>query len=270
MNIRLSISQVARFLGVTTDAIRLYEKEGLITPLRDAHNGYRYYDYTQIRRIMFISLYRKIDIGIPELRNLLTASTFSDVHNAFTEHITANYKKIEDLHNQIGKLSVMNKAISELAADLDSIVLRTMQKGYRMIEPLNPDTEAHLISSITCSPLFSFGNISYKTCFDAAGITHRYMSFIIWEDMIHYAPIGKSISELPVLESCECISTVTTGHDNGILDLDISRLTQYCDEHGYSHSGFYYAHYVYALPVDDQIVDYYRVFMPVKKIINNA
>lgn len=51
---RYSIHSVAELLGISSDAIRLYEKEGLVSPMRDESNGYRYYGNEQIHRIMGI------------------------------------------------------------------------------------------------------------------------------------------------------------------------------------------------------------------------
>lgn len=51
---RYSIHSVAELLGISADAIRLYEKEGLVSPMRDESNGYRYYGNEQIHRIMGI------------------------------------------------------------------------------------------------------------------------------------------------------------------------------------------------------------------------
>ena len=58
---RYSIHSVAELLGISADAIRLYEKEGLVKPLRDEKNGYRYYENEQIHKIMGIHLYRQQD-----------------------------------------------------------------------------------------------------------------------------------------------------------------------------------------------------------------
>ena len=49
---RYSIHSVAELLGISADAIRLYEKEGLVSPMRDESNGYRYYGNEQIHKIM--------------------------------------------------------------------------------------------------------------------------------------------------------------------------------------------------------------------------
>ena len=54
--IQYTIHEVAALLNISTDAIRLYEKEGLVTPTRNPENGYRYYNTEQIHRIMGICL----------------------------------------------------------------------------------------------------------------------------------------------------------------------------------------------------------------------
>ena len=66
--IQYTIHEVAALLNISTDAIRLYEKEGLVTPTRNPENGYRYYDTEQIHRIMGICLYRKLNVSIAEIR----------------------------------------------------------------------------------------------------------------------------------------------------------------------------------------------------------
>ena len=58
------IHEVAALLNISTDAIRLYEKEGLVTPTRNPENGYRYYNTEQIHRIMGICLYRRLHVSI--------------------------------------------------------------------------------------------------------------------------------------------------------------------------------------------------------------
>ena len=60
MKIQYTIHDVAALLGISADAIRLYEKEDLVTPKRNPQNSYRYYGFEEIHRIMAISLYRNL------------------------------------------------------------------------------------------------------------------------------------------------------------------------------------------------------------------
>lgn len=265
MNIKLSISQTAKLLGITTDAIRLYEKEGLVKPKRDAQSNYRYYEWEQIRLLMFIAFYRKLDVSIPEIKLLLTSSTFDDVHKTFEELIEYNRRQVELLNAKTKRLAAHNRAIMDLADNIGNYKVSTMPRGYKMLEKFNADTEYRKINSLLSSPIFSYGNIGYLNYFDENGITDRYMSYIIWENLINVAPIDKPASEYPILESCECVCTSTTGHGNGFLDLNIKDFTDYCTANGYTHSNYYYAFYAYSIPDGDKIADYYKVYFPIKK-----
>ena len=74
--IQYTIHDVSALLGISADAIRLYEKEGLVEPLRNPANGYRYYTFDQIHRIMGIALYRQLGVGLAEIGELLKHQTF--------------------------------------------------------------------------------------------------------------------------------------------------------------------------------------------------
>ena len=162
MEVKYTISQVSKFTGVTIDAIRLYEKEGLICPKRDDNNNYRYYDVELIRRIIFIAFYRKIDVSIPEIAPLITSSSLSDIRSTFDELINSNTKKIEQLHTKIKKLTVLNKSLGELSSNIGIYSLCVMPKCYRMMEKINADTESHKMGAAISSPMFTFGNIGFR------------------------------------------------------------------------------------------------------------
>ena len=58
----MKISDAAKLLGISTDTIRYYEKEGVITPKRTSKNNYRDLDNRDI-----ISLYIQINNEIISL-----------------------------------------------------------------------------------------------------------------------------------------------------------------------------------------------------------
>lgn len=77
-------------LGISADAIRLYEKEGLVHPTRNPGNGYRYYNFQEIQRVMGISLYRQLGIGINKIRQLVQQQSFDEVEGQFDRLIEEN------------------------------------------------------------------------------------------------------------------------------------------------------------------------------------
>lgn len=50
----LRVSDLAAEVGVTTDAIRFYEREGLLPPPERTRSGYRQFDEAAVRRVRFI------------------------------------------------------------------------------------------------------------------------------------------------------------------------------------------------------------------------
>ena len=42
------IGEMAEFFGLTKEAIRYYERKGIVTSIRDERTGYRYYERDEI------------------------------------------------------------------------------------------------------------------------------------------------------------------------------------------------------------------------------
>lgn len=65
------ISDIAKATNTTIDAIRFYEKKGLLKPAHKAKNGYRYYDSQSLERLRFINNCRHLDLSIIEIKTLI-------------------------------------------------------------------------------------------------------------------------------------------------------------------------------------------------------
>ena len=67
----MRIQEAARRVGCTQRAIKFYEEKGLLT-IRKAENGYRDYTEEDLARLHAISAYRKLGIGLADIRRLLS------------------------------------------------------------------------------------------------------------------------------------------------------------------------------------------------------
>lgn len=112
--IQYTIHEVAALLNISTDAIRLYEKEGLVTPTRNPENGYRYYDTEQIHRIMGICLYRRLHVSIAEIKRLVEVSTLEDISDGFSGFIDSRKKEIARLTLEVEQMSYMKQHLDTL------------------------------------------------------------------------------------------------------------------------------------------------------------
>ena len=66
----LSIGKLAERTGLSVSAIRFYEAEGLIRPLRN-HGGQRRFPRADIRRLSFIKIAQQFGFSLPRIKALL-------------------------------------------------------------------------------------------------------------------------------------------------------------------------------------------------------
>ncbi len=159
--IQYTIHEVAALLNISTDAIRLYEKEGLVTPTRNPENGYRYYDTEQIHRIMGICLYRKLNVSIAEIKRLLAVSTLGDLSESFSGFIDSRKKEIGRLTLEVEKMSYMKQHLDTLDEGSRTISIRTLPAVYPLYHQDSAFLGYRTLKDVFHSPLFSMGNFSY-------------------------------------------------------------------------------------------------------------
>lgn len=109
-----TIGKLALHADVTTDTVRYYEKEGLLTPSKRTGAGYRLYGEDAVRRLRFIKQAQQCGFSLKEIREVLAlknndAACCKDVRSVAIE------KKLQ-LEHKIRALQVMSRALSELIA----------------------------------------------------------------------------------------------------------------------------------------------------------
>ena len=67
----MKIGEVAEKTGLDISTIRFYERKELIAPARISTNSYRSYTQEDIKCLDTIVLYRKMDLSLEQIRNLL-------------------------------------------------------------------------------------------------------------------------------------------------------------------------------------------------------
>ena len=70
----MTVAELARRAGVTPDTVRHYTRNGLLTPIRDASNGYRNYCADDLARMVFIRKARSLGFSLSDIGDILTES----------------------------------------------------------------------------------------------------------------------------------------------------------------------------------------------------
>lgn len=70
------IGEIADFFGISRKAIRLYEKKGIIKPVKvDAENGYRYYSAEQIHQLNALLELKSLGFSLDEIKMIIDGKT---------------------------------------------------------------------------------------------------------------------------------------------------------------------------------------------------
>ena len=99
----LKIGKLAKALGVSQDALRFYEKQGLINPSFRTAAGYRLYSTEDVKQVKFILSAKRVGFTLNEIRGLLALEVTKD------EKSCEDVKRVVDV-----KLVAVNQRMREL------------------------------------------------------------------------------------------------------------------------------------------------------------
>lgn len=98
-----SIQQLSRLSGVTTRALRWYDKIGLLKPSRTAESGYRYYGPAEVDRLQDILYYRALGVELARVKEILDDPFFDRlvVLRSHLSALEAERDRVQDLIDSV-------------------------------------------------------------------------------------------------------------------------------------------------------------------------
>ncbi len=114
----MKIGEVARKTGLSVDAIRFYEKQGLIKSRGRTEGGYREFSQDTAELLHFISKCRSLDISIPEIKKLLrvrsgSAKSCREANVVIDDQIAKLRKRIQELKKLESQLSELRSVCNQ-------------------------------------------------------------------------------------------------------------------------------------------------------------
>lgn len=90
-----TVGQVAKFLGISRDALKFYEEKELVKPRKDPENGYRKYDHFDIYDVITTNFYRELDIEIKKIQEIRKSKSVEDIKLLLSEKEEKILEEIE-------------------------------------------------------------------------------------------------------------------------------------------------------------------------------
>ena len=108
----MRIGKLAKLVGITVEAIRFYEKQGLIEHPERNESGYRDYPEDVVQHVSFIKRSKELGFSLKEIKELMVlrytpGTTCSDVKKQAEGKIVDIDRKMEDLQRIKKSLAVL-------------------------------------------------------------------------------------------------------------------------------------------------------------------
>jgi MerR family transcriptional regulator, redox-sensitive transcriptional activator SoxR len=133
----LTISQVARQIGLQPSAIRYYERIGLLPPAQRL-SGQRRYDPTVLYRLAIIQRARQLGFTLTEIRQLFFG--FRDSTRASERWRTLSQRKLAELGQLMDGIKAVRALLKKLMTKCRCATLDECGKG--MLRSMNTDSPA--------------------------------------------------------------------------------------------------------------------------------
>src|SRR5258708_7470341 len=108
----LTIGKLAKLVGVNIQAIRYYERRGLLTPGARRESGYRLFGPESVQRIRFIKHAQALGFTLQEIGALLELEVTHQSHCKDVEVKTR--AKLKDVRKKIAALQSLDKTLTRL------------------------------------------------------------------------------------------------------------------------------------------------------------
>lgn len=111
----MKIKDVEKRVGITKVNIRYYEKEGLLSPVRDQENNYREYSEGDVKRLEQIKVLRALGISIADIKELNTGRiTLNEVMGRRLEQIYEEEKNLKEIEDVCRSIKWQNLSMEEV------------------------------------------------------------------------------------------------------------------------------------------------------------
>jgi len=126
----MKINEVESMVGITKKNIRFYEEQGLLSPERNAENGYREYSLCDVRVLRRIKLLRKLGVPMEEIRMMQNGThTLGDGMHRHLVSLEREKQNTEQSIQLCKDLQKMDISLEHLDAEEILLHMEDMEKA---------------------------------------------------------------------------------------------------------------------------------------------
>jgi len=146
----MRVGELAKKAGISTNALRYYDREGLLSPSSESEGGYRLYTDKDMVKLIQILTMKQLGFSLDDIKKRIVAlDTPADMVNALTEHSASIRKKIENLSESFEAIEALKAEVIQMKtmdfkkyADI-LMSLQMKNENYWAIKHMDEDVMSH-------------------------------------------------------------------------------------------------------------------------------
>lgn len=129
-NLKYKSGQVAKILNISPEAIRYYEKNGIILSSKDEDNGYRSFYFHELAAMKKLRLYKSLGLNIKDSFNLIHENTINGIGKILEENEKNSLININKEKRKIKYSLKLREVISKIPDMLDKYYIDDCPSMY--------------------------------------------------------------------------------------------------------------------------------------------
>ena len=147
----ISVGEISKALGISTEAIRHYVQEGIITPHKNSENNYWEYSSDDFLRLTDVLFYRSMGLSIKEIREIMNGAPVEKIGDVIHSRHIELTKTIKETVDMLQRLDSWEECYRDELNFVGKYRIGSMPAEYRRADYITK--EEHAASSL-------------KKCFD--------------------------------------------------------------------------------------------------------
>ncbi|ABA89422.1 helix-turn-helix transcriptional regulator, MerR family [Syntrophotalea carbinolica DSM 2380] len=264
---KYKISEVAKMLGITPEAIRYYEQQNIIKPSKSDSSGYRSYSVWDMHALLHARSYRQYGFTLSETADLINNCDLEDIIGKLQDKTTELEKEAAYALSLVKSIHHMQEIMADAETFIGKYRIEQRPAMYRLdnedqyVLIKDPQIKKETCRWIEHVP-FVFTSARWtKEEYEQGGKKH-YFGLCIEEEFADFLPddLPPYITYLP---SRSCVYTVIQSCPSKRLTPQrLQPAIAYMREQGMSLTGDIISRVVNYRKTTDEYVNYHQVWLP--------
>lgn len=253
-----TIGEIANMLGIGIDAIRFYEKKGLVHPHKNTETHYRYYSMHNILELLDIIYYRELDLSIADITSIFQTGNKDQMKVLLEEKRLEAQRRMRYEKQLIKKIEYIEE-IYEKLDEQNGIKVVTFPKTYVLSK--SSEKDEIMKSQLAKLSKDEFVLSSLYSTYHVESLEAQELYITMNASVMKDFPAMKKKKELLALN--RCIYTVIQMHDTFLQQDMILPLIKYAKDHELQIEPLLYVHEVPLTSYMDANNYYAELFLPI-------